>query len=693
MQENNSFDPNKYPILSSSTHLLEFNPNPLIGGDDTIETILAALHKDEMSNALLLAEAGNGKTATVQEFAKRYVNEYIVLETSIAQMQAGGVEYLAKNFKELFYELSAYRKNEHEKRQLVLFIDELHQLPMASKAAVEDLKPEFARSSQLGIHIIGATTYAEYREWIDPNQALKERFEVINLPPVDDDLTYKILKSRMRGQHDVKQTAETDRILREIIYYTDTYIKSRVQPRKSTDVLDQMFGWARIGKKFDHALLAKVLYVNTHVRVDLQLDARKLKDYLNNRVYNQPLAVNAIVNNAYSAILGVTDDSKPRGSFLFVGSTGVGKTELAKAFTTGMFGEDAHLNIFDMAEYQTDDMVKVFQDRLTDIVLSADTPVILLDEIEKANQGISTLLFSVLDEARLNDRNGRPVNFSNIFFMFTTNSGSSIFDQISGRGDSDAEITKTLENYNRLIFRALANDRHFPTPLIGRMTGFVPFTPMNDPTNKKIARRGLNKVAKAFMQKQNVKVRYDMDNLLRFITKEKLNTSAEAGGARQITTLIRRHVINTISQYLIFHPDVHDVYLTTKGVARTESKTQLESQEYVTVEPTSKDIIANDYDNAKVKFAKPLNSALMKYMKRGLKIHANANDLFRTLARIDLNDEPAQTVDQLLEPLNEYVKSIEDWDRLYKVKRQMTEKRPSLNIKLTIDNNELLVNG
>ena len=230
---------------------MQLNENPLLGRDEILQTILANLHKSEMSNVLLLAEAGGGKTATVQEFARRYINQYVVLETSIAQLEADGKSNLAKNLKELFFELEKYNKNEDSVhgRELVLFIDELHRLPMESPSAVEDLKPEFARSSQLGIHIIGATTYAEYSQWILKNQALNERFQTLNLPVADDKLTFKILKSRMSTvyKHDVKETPMTDHILKEIIYYTDLYIKAHVQPRKSTDILDQMIGWVRVG--------------------------------------------------------------------------------------------------------------------------------------------------------------------------------------------------------------------------------------------------------------------------------------------------------------------------------------------------------------------------------------------------------------------------------------------------------------
>lgn len=690
MQQGNTlFNQARYPLLYSTTHLLAYNNNPLLGMDDTLESIRAGMHKEEMSNILLIAEAGGGKTATVQEFAKRYADQYIVLETSVAQMENGGADYLAKNFKELFAELSAYRHMENQQKQLVLFIDEFHQLPLASHASVEALKPEFSRSGQLGIHVIGATTYDEYHQYIEDNMALRERFTNINLPIANNELTFKILKSRIKkNRHWVRETAETDHLLKEIVFYTDMYIKDRVQPRKSTDLLDDMISWVKIGKDFNHKLLAKVLYRSTNIRIDLQFDARGLKDYLNHRVFNQKEAVNRIVGNAYSSILGVNDPTKPRGVYLFVGSTGVGKTELAKQFTYGMFGENAHMVNFDMAEYQNDDDVELFQHRLTDVMLQANTPVILLDEIEKANPGIDTLLYLPFDEARLSDRNGRPVNFANVFFLLTTNQGEEVFNDISTQGLDNEKMQHELAKFDRLIFRALTNSRKFPTALLGRLTGFIPFAPMTDETNKLIAKRNLNKLAKAFMNKQNIKIRYDMDNILRFVTKEKLDTNAFAGGARQIKNIINKDITDKLSEYVIFHQGQYDLYVTTEGQARTLDKHQLTSYEHIKVSPTPQEIINTSYKNARIKYKGEIYNLFTNLTKKGLQLSFNQDELFKGLARNDRGQTITENMQEFFAPLNDY----EEMREAYRIDPRSQLSRPSDRIKLTIENGELIIN-
>lgn len=663
------FDANKYPILARATSKLDYNTNALLDRDDTLESILAVFHKTEMSNVLLMGEAGQGKTAVMQEFARRYANQYLVLTTSIPQLTNDQTGNVSTNFKELFNEITAYRRQETTSRPIVLFIDEFHVLPKESPAAVEDLKPEFARSSQRGIYLVGATTYKEYHDDIEPNEAFKQRFDIVKLPITDDKLTYKILKDRMRNQYRgyIEETAQTDKILKEIIQYTDNFVKDSEQPRKATNVLDEMIGWTRIGKKFNHDLLVHLFALNKNIRLDLQADVTKLQSYLESRVFDQQLAIESMMNSAYASILNLTDPNKPRNVVLFVGSTGTGKTELAKAFTQGMFGPDSRLSIFDMAEYKSEDSIKRFQYTLTDTVLAAPTPVILLDEIDRCAKGINELLFSVFDEARLHDRNGREVNFSNVFFIMTTNRGEDIFNDIDGKGYTSQRMSDTLQKLTTLIKENLKSNKDFPAPLLTRIKDFIMFVPISEKTGRKIVDRELHNIQAKCMTKQNVQIRFDRNSVINYVTNERSDPRS-AGGARELVNIVNKDVLSAIARHIVYHPDDLDLYVSTVGQGRTNNKNHAISKERIQVAPTNNEILTVEYKKAVRKYKPEVVQALKKYLAidRQLQLSPKINkDIFRALAH-NGTDLPADVaVAKVFKPLADYLHQLESWDMLY----------------------------
>ena len=689
------FNASKYPILARATSKLAPNQNALLGRDDTLESIRAVLHKTEMSNVLLMGEAGQGKTAVMQEFARRYANEYLVLTTSIPQLTNEQTGNVSRNFKELFKEITEYRKNENSQISIVLFIDEFHVLPKESPAAVEDLKPEFARSSQLGIYLVGATTYQEYHDDIEPNEAFKQRFDIVKLPLTDDALTYKILKNRMLHQyaHYVQESAYTDKILKEIIQYSDTYIKDSEQPRKATNLLDEMIGWVRINKKFDHKLLVKLFALNRNIHLDLQTDPRKLKDYLRGRVYEQEPAIESMMRSAYASILNLNNPNKPRSVVLFVGSTGTGKTELAKAFTRGMFGPDSRLTTFDMSEYKGEDADKRFRYNLTDKVLSAPTPVILLDEVDRCDRSVDELLFSVFDEARLHDRNGREVNFSNIFFILTTNQGEQIFESLSGRGKSASEMEKELAKLTSLIRKDLTSSKKFPTPLIARVNDFVPFAPLSNETNELIAKRELDRIRRDCMSKQNVQVRYDEKSVLEYITQEKLDVKADAGGARQVVNIVNKDVLAEVAHYILDHPEDNDIYVSTEGVSRSGNKFKARSEVRIIVSKTTPQVLNKAYKIAVEKYKPEVVKQLKHYLHRcpTIKLPKTLNmDIFKALAHNGTDIPPEEAVNQVLKPLDDYLNSIIIWDNTYGSDPESApDVRPNVKILLKFKNDQL----
>lgn len=220
-----------------------------------------------------------------------------------------------------------------------MFIDEFHQLVQMSPTAVEAMKPILADSGTRGIKVIAATTYDEFRRYVAPNQPLVERFKRINLAQPNKAMTIAILKG-MAIQYGVSSQFYNDSIYELIYEYTNRYIPSNSQPRKSIRVLDAMVGWYRAtGRKLDRKLLADVIYESEGVNVAFRVDATKIKETLDKHVYAQQYATTAISNRLHTAVADLNNKTKPMSSFLFTGSTGVGKTEMAKQLAQILFGD------------------------------------------------------------------------------------------------------------------------------------------------------------------------------------------------------------------------------------------------------------------------------------------------------------------------------------------------------------------
>lgn len=258
--------------------------------------------------------------ATMLEDTKRL---YLEVDPSRMLAYAKTPENMAATLKAFFDEAEQYYRC--EKHELVLFIDEFHQIIQLSDAAVEAIKPVLAASGARGIRIIAATTYEEFHRYIANNIPLVERLQRINLNPPDKDTTVLIL-SGMAERYGVADQFNDDRIFQQIYEYTQRYMPASSQPRKSILVLDSMVGWHRLtGKKMDRHLLADVLEESAGVNVAFKVDGSGIKKALDQKVFSQDLATTAVSKRLQLAVADLNDKSKPMASLLFTGSTGVGK--------------------------------------------------------------------------------------------------------------------------------------------------------------------------------------------------------------------------------------------------------------------------------------------------------------------------------------------------------------------------------
>lgn len=576
-----------YPNLQKYSAPLKPMTRRLIGRDSLIRSIMAAFSRAELCNVILLAPAGSGKTALVQGTMERDA-ERLYLEVDLARMIAdcqNDTNEMAAKLKMLFSETEACVCSEEQ--EIVLFIDEFHQVVQLSAAAVEALKPLLADSGTRGIRVIAATTLEEFNQFIAPNQPLVERLQRINVPEPDEDATVEILKN-MAKTYGVDNLFYDDHVFHMIYEYTNRYIPANSQPRKSIKVLDAMVGWHRAeNRKMDDRLLADVIQESEDVNVAFRVDASTIKKRLDEKVLAQQYATSQIERRLQLCVADLNDKSKPMSTFLFTGSTGVGKTEMTKQLAEILFQDQRRLLRFDMTEYANDDSLERFRDLLTTRIWEHPYSIVLLDEIEKACSAVTRLLLQVLDDGRLTNRNNREVSFTNCYIVLTTNAGSEIYKTIAQYGESNSEKDMELiaKKYDKLIRRSLSEtsgDNRFPPELIGRIDVMVPFQPLSRDTMSNIVKMKLRKLKEQVRARHGVHLVIDKD-VIRYLVEDNLSTDSDSGGARIVMSKLETEVTTNVARYINEHPFASRIAVKVDGDMAIDNKRQLESRASIKV--------------------------------------------------------------------------------------------------------------
>ena len=459
--------------------------DPLIGREAELERVVQILCRRRKNNPLLVGEAGVGKTAIAEGLAKRIVDSQvpeILAKGQVYALDMGALLAGTKYRGDFEQRLKAVLKQLVDNPNAILFIDEIHTLIGAGSAsggtldASNLLKPALSSGA---LKCIGATTYQEFRGIFEKDHALSRRFQKvdINEPSIQETVEIlKGLKSRFESHHGVKYTANALTTAAEL---SARYINDRHLPDKAIDVIDEAGALQRIlpkskqkkviGKPEIEEIVSKIARVPArNVSNDDRSALKNLDRDLKATVFGQDKAIDALAAAIKMARSGLGNPSKPVGSFLFSGPTGVGKTEVARqlAFIMGV-----ELIRFDMSEYMERHAVSrligappgyVGFDQgglLTEAITKHPYSVLLLDEIEKAHPDIFNILLQVMDHGTLTDNNGRKADFRNVVLIMTTNAGaeglsknSMGFTQTRTAGDEMGEIKRmfTPEFRNRL---------------------------------------------------------------------------------------------------------------------------------------------------------------------------------------------------------------------------------------------------
>lgn len=431
--------------------------DPLIGRDSEIERVSQILIRRRKNNPLLTGETGVGKTAIAEGLAKLIIEGDVpepMLGSTVYSLDMGallaGTKYrgdFEKRLKNLINELVKVDKS-------ILFIDEIHTIIGAGAASggVMDasnlLKPLLSSGK---LRCIGSTTYQEYRGIFEKDHALARRFQKIDVPEPSIDETFEILKglkSRFEDHHDLKFTNPALRAAAEL---SNRHINDRFLPDKAIDVIDEAGAFQRLQPEYKRKksvglsdielVISKIARIPAKsVSVSDKAQLADLSSNLKMVVFGQDEAIDSLSTSIKLARAGLREGSKPIGSFLFAGPTGVGKTEVCKQLANVLGIE---LIRFDMSEYMERHTVSrligappgyVGYDQgglLTEAVTKQPHSVILLDEVEKAHPDVFNLLLQVMDHGTLTDNNGRKADFRNVILIMTTNAGAELMSRAS----------------------------------------------------------------------------------------------------------------------------------------------------------------------------------------------------------------------------------------------------------------------
>ncbi len=449
--------------------------DPVTGRDTELERLIHILLRRTKNNPIIIGEAGVGKTAIVEALAQKLVAGEVpeelknkkVIQLDLASMVAG-----ASHRGEFEERLRSVIQEVQASGEIILFVDEIHMLVGAGGSdgamnASNIIKPYLARGQ---LQLIGTTTTAEFRKYFEKDKAFERRFQPIMVAEPTEDVAIEmmnVIKPKYEKFHDVVMTPEA---VSAAVHLSKKYIGERYLPDKAVDLLDEAAAEVKLqkaqGKRQDNNIIKtdieKVVSSWTGIPItrlteDESEKLLKLEELIHKRFIDQTEAVTAVSEAVRRGRIGLSAANRPIASFIFLGPTGVGKTELAKTLAEILFGRDDATIRLDMSEYmEKHEVAKLIGappgyvgyeegGQLTEAVRAKPYSIVLLDEVEKAHPDVFNILLQILEDGRLTDNKGNTISFKNTIIIATSNLGSQVIQKFLLEKAKNASASKKTE--------------------------------------------------------------------------------------------------------------------------------------------------------------------------------------------------------------------------------------------------------
>ncbi|HEX8143614.1 MAG TPA: ATP-dependent Clp protease ATP-binding subunit [Pyrinomonadaceae bacterium] len=600
-------------------HLVEFSRDltedaqndkldPLVGREAEIERVVQILCRRTKNNPVLIGEPGVGKTAIVEGLAQRIVRGEVpsflenkrILSLDLSLIVAG-TKYRGQFEERLKQIMRELIENPH----YIVFIDELHTLVGAGSAegsldAANILKPALSRGE---VQCIGATTPAEFRKSIEKDRSLERRFQAVKVPPPSEAEAVQILDGVRERYETFHQVRYTEDALEAAVYQSNRYIPDRFLPDKAIDVIDEAGArvklrvrreqgnleawnpveWPRttyagtepLGSVRPHGADEDALVSAEVTRDDIEdviarwtgIPVMSLKEEetqkllriemeLHRRVVSQRPAISALARAIRRSRAGLKSPQRPVGSFLFLGPTGVGKTEVARSLAEFLFGSERSMIRFDMSEFMEKHSVSKLigsppgyvgheeGGQLTERIKRSPYSVLLFDEIEKAHPDIFNVLLQVFEDGILTDALGNTVDFKNAIIIMTSNIGAR-FIQKRGTMGFQATNDASREKLEEMVMSAVRQT--FNPEFINRLDEIIIFDQLLDDELLEVVQLQVETINKT-LSTRGLEVRLTDEARRWIVTKTCADRSY---GARPLRRALQKHVEDPLSEALI----------------------------------------------------------------------------------------------------------------------------------------------
>ena len=542
--------------------------DPLIGREKECERVAQILAKKRGSCPVLVSDPGVGKSAVVEGLALKIANDDVpkslvgktIYALDLAAMVAG-TKFRGEFEERLENTIKEVVANEN----VILFIDELHTIVGAGSSegsmdSANILKPYISRGQ---LKIIGATTYDEYKNKIEKDKALCRRFKKIDLSEPSKDETFQILQGLRPKYEEFHGIKFGDDVLQHAVDLSAKYIVGKFFPDKAIDVIDEVGAKYHSGIKdgkeatvedVEEVICSMANIPKISVEADDKTKLKTLGDRIKTNLFGQDEIVDKIVRQIRMAKAGLGPKGKPLGVYLLAGSTGTGKTELARTIATEL---GIGFTKLDMSEYQEEYSVSKLigsaagyvgyeqSGALTEPLIKNPHQVLLLDEIEKANKSVYDLLLQVFDDGRLTDNHGREASFKHAIILMTTNVGYAGASTMS----NSVGFTKTEADDEKRTHKAIedAYKKKFSPEFRNRLTDVFYFSNLNEQVMGMIVDKNIRSLQSALDDK-NVTVRLS-DKAKRWIVDKAV---AEKAGGRPVERIVNTEITERIADEILF---------------------------------------------------------------------------------------------------------------------------------------------